>query len=75
MINKTGSFQGIQAFQRDIALDRPIFYQQARRNVILIDDASLNQHTVKNTLKQTTNTFMKNFDKISKMDFRDKKVR
>jgi len=70
MINETDSFQDIQAFQRDIALDRlsSITFQQARRNVILIDDASLNEHTVKNTLEQTADTFMKNLNIKAKLN-------
>lgn len=79
MINKTNLFPKVQATQKDITLDRPlsITLQQTHENVILIDGASLNEHTVKNKLKQTTDTFMKNLNKISKMrdNIRHKKVK
>ncbi|XP_050455609.1 dynein regulatory complex protein 9-like isoform X2 [Cataglyphis hispanica] len=68
MINELGVSQDIQAFQIDIALDKlsSITAQEARRNVIILNDASTDGHAVEKTLKQTSNTFMQNLNKISK---------
>jgi len=77
MINELKVSQDIQAFQKDIALDRlsSIIVQQARRNVIIIDDASTDGHAVEKTLKQTTDTFMQNLNKIIVSKIEDEKVR
>lgn len=77
MINELKVSQDIQAFQKDIALDKlsSIIVQQARRNVIIVDDALTDGHAVEKTLKQTADMFMQNMNKVSKMDIRDEKVR
>lgn len=75
MINELKISQDIQAFQKDIALNKlsSIIVQQARRNKIIVDDASTDGHIVEKTLKQTTDVFMQNINKISRI--RDEKVR
>lgn len=75
MINELKVSQDIQAFQKNIALDKlsSIIVQQARRNVIIVDDTSTDGHTVEKTLKQTADTFMQNMHKVSKR--KDEKVR
>lgn len=77
MINELKVSQDIQAFQKDIALDRlsSIIIQQARRNVIIVDDALIDGHAVEKTLKQTTDTFMQNMNKIIVSKIEDEKVR
>lgn len=77
MINELKVSQDIQAFQKDIALDRlsSIIVQQARRNVIIVDDASTDGHAVEKTLKQTADTFMQNLNKIIVSKIEDEKVR
>ncbi|CAL1679942.1 unnamed protein product [Lasius platythorax] len=76
MINELKVSQDIQAFQKDIALDKlsSIIVQQARRNVIIVDDALTDGHAVEKTLKQTADMFMQNMNKVSKMDIRDEKT-
>lgn len=76
MINELGVSQDIQAFQKDIALDKlsSMTAQQARRNVIILDDVSTDGHAVEKTLKQTSDTFMQNLNKVSK-DIKNEKVR
>ncbi|RLU15106.1 hypothetical protein DMN91_012993 [Ooceraea biroi] len=68
--------QDVQAFQRDVALDRlsSITLQQARRKVTLVDNVtleSMNERTIEKALKQTADIFMQNLDKVSKMDMND----
>lgn len=80
MINEVRVSQDIQAFQKDIALDRlsSIVAQQARGNVIIVDDASTDGHAVEKTLKQTPDTFMQNMNKVSNKVFiniKNEKVR
>lgn len=74
MINELKISQDIQAFQKDIALNKlsSIIVQQARRNKIIVDDASTDGHIVEKTLKQTTDVFMQNINKISRI--RDEKT-
>ncbi|XP_070172059.1 dynein regulatory complex protein 9-like [Polyergus mexicanus] len=71
MINEMRVSQDVQAFQKDIALDRlsSIIVQQARRNVIIVDNASTDGHAVETTLKQTADTFMQNMNKVSNKVF------
>ncbi|XP_029661740.1 dynein regulatory complex protein 9-like [Formica exsecta] len=71
MINEVRVSQDIPAFQKDIALDRlsSLVAQQARRNVIIVDDASTDGHAVEKTLKQTPDTFMQNMNKVSNKVF------
>lgn len=66
MINELKVSQDIQAFQKDIALDKlsSITAQQAHRNVIILDDALTDGHAVEKTLKQTSDTFMQNINKV-----------
>ncbi|EZA50944.1 hypothetical protein X777_10572 [Ooceraea biroi] len=71
--------QDVQAFQRDVALDRlsSITLQQARRKVTLVDNVtleSMNERTIEKALKQTADIFMQNLDKVSKMDMNDDRV-
>lgn len=69
-------FNDMQSFQRDNAFNKlsAITAQQARRRVILFDEASVNEHTIEKTVNQSAVTFMRNFEKVSKLDIRDKKV-
>jgi len=67
-----------QTFQKEIALNRlpSITLQQANietcKNVI--HDMLTSEHIIKKTLKKSTDIFIQNIDKISKMNIKDKKV-
>ncbi|XP_011707319.1 PREDICTED: cilia- and flagella-associated protein 58-like [Wasmannia auropunctata] len=63
-----------QAFPKEIALNRlsSITLQQARRNVIHVDDSSTSERIIEKTLKESTDQFIQNLEKISKMDIKDK---
>lgn len=76
MINQLDTSQDVQAFQRDIALGRlsSITLQQARRNVTIVDNIS-HENAIEEAFRQTTDMFLQNLDKITKMDIRDDKVR
>ncbi|XP_020283489.1 IQ domain-containing protein D-like isoform X2 [Pseudomyrmex gracilis] len=66
----------VQLCQRDNTFDKlsAITARQARRRVILFDEASVNEHTIEKTVNQSAVTFMRNFEKVSKLDIRDKKT-
>lgn len=75
MANELEIIRDEQAFQKEIALNRlsSITLQQARRNIIHVDNMSTN--TIKKTLKESTDMFIQNLNKLSKMDIKDKKVK
>ncbi|XP_024887108.1 dynein regulatory complex protein 9-like [Temnothorax curvispinosus] len=74
MANELEIIRDGQAFQKEIALNRlsSITFQQARRNVIHVNDVS-STHTIEKTLKESTDMFIQNLDKISKVDIKDEK--
>ncbi|XP_018363544.1 PREDICTED: IQ domain-containing protein G-like [Trachymyrmex cornetzi] len=78
MVNELEITQDEQTFQKEIALNRlsSITLQQARRNVIHVDDESTKEHkhTIEKTLKKSTDMFIQNLNKISKIDVKDKKL-
>jgi len=66
-----------KAFRKEIALNRlSSTLQQANietcKNVI--HDVLTSEHTIKKTLKKSTDLFIQNLDKISKKDIKDEKV-
>jgi len=67
-----------EAFQKEIVLNKvsSITLQQSNietcRNVI--HDVLTSEHTIKKMLKKSTDIFIQNLEKISKMDIKDKKV-
>lgn len=76
MVTNELEIQDVQTFQKENALNKlsSITIQQARRNVTRVDDVSINEH-IEKTLKEATDMFIQNLDKISKMDIKDEKVR
>ncbi|XP_014481880.1 PREDICTED: uncharacterized protein LOC106748150 [Dinoponera quadriceps] len=75
-INKSSASQDIYAFQKEVALQRlsTLALQQARKNVIFADDALAGENAIEETRKQSTNTFLQNLDKISKMEIMNETV-
>lgn len=74
MVNEQKTIRDEQTFQKEIVLNRlsSITLQQAHRNVIHVE--STNKHTIEKTLKETTDMFIQNLNKICKTDVKDKKV-
>lgn len=66
-----------QTFQKEIALNKlsSMAFQQADRNVIHVNNESTSIHTIEKILKDSTDTFIQNLDKISKMNIKDDKVK
>lgn len=77
MADKLEIIQEGQAFQKETALNKlsSIALQQARRNVIHVNDESTSTHIIEKTLKESTDKFVQNLDKISKIDIKDDKVK
>lgn len=65
-----------QTFQKEIALNTlsSIALQQAYRNVIHLDDVSPSIYTIEKTVKESTDMFIQNLNKISK-NIKDEKVK
>ncbi|KYQ55580.1 IQ domain-containing protein G [Trachymyrmex zeteki] len=74
MVNEQKTIRDEQTFQKEIVLNRlsSITLQQAHRNVIHVE--STNKHTIEKTLKETTDMFIQNLNKICKTDVKDKKL-
>lgn len=77
MANELEIIQDGQAFQKEIALNKlsSIALQQARRNIIHVNDELTSTHTIEKTLKESTDKFIQNLEKISKLDIKDDKVK
>ncbi|XP_025988484.1 dynein regulatory complex protein 9 [Solenopsis invicta] len=75
MANELEITQDGQAFQKEMALNKlsTIILEQARRNVIHVDDKPTSEHTIEKTLKESTDMFIQNLDKIFKMDIKNDK--
>lgn len=75
-ISELSTSQDAHVFQKEVALQRlsTTALQQARRNVIFVDDASANENAIEETQRQSS-IFLQKPDKISKMKITDETVK
>jgi len=70
--------QDVQEFQRDVAFDQlSSTSQQARREIMSLNNELINEYTIEETLKQNANVFIQNLGQISNPteNIKNKRVR